>query len=201
LLAAEYRKNLEKIEAITKLTMSATEPHALYQCLVENRLAEHLNDASLSVREMHLTKAVVHSEDLDDSDEEAIDDAAEATIKFLTGLVAVLNTARPPYNRHVQSPGFYDKEALAALLRKREYRCGNSELRRLLHHFTKTLNSTFVLDSTDVYDYELHVWDELLLSLAEDIEALLGDLRHHGSELAAGIASLSLSASCYERGA
>jgi hypothetical protein len=63
------------------------------------------------------------------------------------------------------------------------------------------LNSAFVLDSTEVYVYKLHVWDELLLSLAEGLKALLRDLRNHRSKPTAGIASLSLSASCYERSA
>jgi hypothetical protein len=181
--------------------MSATEPWglkplALYQRLVDSRVTEHLNDASLCIREMHLTNAVVYPDDLDDGDEEAINDAAHTTIRFLTGLIAIWTTAKPAYNRHLRSRGLYEKDTLHAFLHhshKREHHPQKMELRRLFHRFAETLNSTFVLDSACAYIYDLHRWAELLLSLAEDLEALQGDLRKDENELTAGFASLSLS--------
>ncbi|KAK7178497.1 hypothetical protein PSPO01_15457 [Paraphaeosphaeria sporulosa] len=83
--------NLKVIQAFARSLSASTRRYSIptrYRRLVESRISEHFNDACLCVRAIHCKKEAIDSEDLTDSDAEAIGNVPKDTMAFLKRLVS-----------------------------------------------------------------------------------------------------------------
>lgn len=209
LLDTEYRRSLEGIEAFAKWLSADTGRHSArtrYCCFVKSRISEHFNNANLCIRTIHSEKEAIHPDDLTDSDEKAIDGAFKGTIAFLRRLILILLPDSIVAQNLVQgTSGVYEERELDND-RARHGQADDpakGEARKLLFGLTKQLNSSFKLVAlypTCRYTYRLYRWSSIFLSLAIDLEMLLGNLATKSSPnsridstLTQGLLGLSIS--------
>lgn len=186
LLATEYQKNLKLIQAFVRLSSAATRKCSVrtqYDFLIKSRITEHLNDASLCIRTIHLERDANRPEDLDKSDLEAIDNAARYTISLLKQLVQTLQPGPTVVCNYLEgASGLYEQNKLSGYLEKLggKYDCSNKQMISILSKFVENLNSSFTVarrsGSKQLYNYQLYRWSKIFLSLAVDVEVLLGNL-------------------------
>jgi hypothetical protein len=185
LLAANYRTNLEAIEAFARSTSANIRRVSLrtqYHRLNESKVTEHLNNASLCIRALHCEKEAIHPEDLTENTVKAIDDAAKATMGFLRRLVLILLPDSRLSRNNVQDiSGVYAEHTLGVEVERfsHERGFGTREVRKLLLEMMRQLNSSFKLIAVYPnrrYTYHLHRWDSILVLFASGLELLLGNL-------------------------
>lgn len=135
------------------------------------------------MRQMNLEQKRIHPDDFVKSDKDSIDKAFTDIVYFLSSITEIARgTSIVLHNKQAGKSGYYIEKNMADLRARCERRSwlGSNQVSKVFVKFLTTLNSsikfTGLCSGRMVYNYHIRELSGVFLSLAEDLENLLGDM-------------------------